>query len=116
MTANQLDLGGHLGTHRAAGGFTGFQNSQSGRNLFLTIAGAVVGLIPGLFIALIADLVIALVIGPIIGGAVAYAWSRRNRFEAAVTEARLHERDRSALVPAAALRDDPHLEMHTRGG
>ena len=31
-------------------------------------------------------------------------------------EARLHERDRGALVPAAALRDDPHLEMHTRGG
>jgi cyclic pyranopterin phosphate synthase len=31
-------------------------------------------------------------------------------------ETRLHERDRGALVPAAALRDDPHLEMHTRGG
>jgi cyclic pyranopterin phosphate synthase len=31
-------------------------------------------------------------------------------------EARLAERDRAPLVPADALRRDPHLEMHTRGG
>jgi cyclic pyranopterin phosphate synthase len=31
-------------------------------------------------------------------------------------EVRLAERDRRALVPLSALRKDPHLEMHTRGG
>jgi cyclic pyranopterin phosphate synthase len=31
-------------------------------------------------------------------------------------ERRLAERDRAALVPAAELQRDPHLEMHTRGG
>jgi cyclic pyranopterin phosphate synthase len=31
-------------------------------------------------------------------------------------EARLGLARRDALVPAAALKDDPHLEMHTRGG
>lgn len=92
LTANESNLGSHLGTHRAAGGFTGFQNSPFGRTLFLTIAGAAVGFIPGLLVTLVTDLVIALVVFPIIGGAIAYTWSRRNTFEAAVTEARLHER------------------------
>jgi cyclic pyranopterin phosphate synthase len=31
-------------------------------------------------------------------------------------ERRLEERERSAFVPLQALRKDPHLEMHTRGG
>jgi cyclic pyranopterin phosphate synthase len=31
-------------------------------------------------------------------------------------ERRLEERDRSSFVPRDALRTDPHLEMHTRGG
>ncbi len=31
-------------------------------------------------------------------------------------ERRLEQRDRSTLVPREALRTDPHLEMHTRGG
>ncbi len=31
-------------------------------------------------------------------------------------EQRLMARDRSAFVPVSALRNDPHLEMHTRGG
>jgi len=31
-------------------------------------------------------------------------------------EARLAERDRAPLVAVDALRRDPHLEMHTRGG
>ncbi len=31
-------------------------------------------------------------------------------------ELRAAERERGAFVPAAALRGDPHLEMHTRGG
>jgi cyclic pyranopterin phosphate synthase len=31
-------------------------------------------------------------------------------------EERLARRDRAALVPASELRQDPHLEMHTRGG
>ena len=31
-------------------------------------------------------------------------------------EERLEERNRRALLPAAELRRDPHLEMHTRGG
>jgi cyclic pyranopterin phosphate synthase len=31
-------------------------------------------------------------------------------------EARLSARDRSPLIPLQALRRDPHLEMHTRGG
>ena len=31
-------------------------------------------------------------------------------------EERVRERNRSPLVPAAELRRDPHLEMHTRGG
>ena len=31
-------------------------------------------------------------------------------------ERRLEERDRSTFVPRDALRTDPHLEMHTRGG
>ena len=31
-------------------------------------------------------------------------------------EERLASRDRAALVPASELRQDPHLEMHTRGG
>jgi cyclic pyranopterin phosphate synthase len=31
-------------------------------------------------------------------------------------EERLAMRDRSPLVPAASLKKNPHLEMHTRGG
>ena len=31
-------------------------------------------------------------------------------------EERLASRDRAALLPASELRQDPHLEMHTRGG
>jgi cyclic pyranopterin phosphate synthase len=31
-------------------------------------------------------------------------------------EQRLAVQDRSPLLPAGALREDPHLEMHTRGG
>jgi cyclic pyranopterin phosphate synthase len=31
-------------------------------------------------------------------------------------EARLSQRDRSPLIPLTALKRDPHLEMHTRGG
>jgi cyclic pyranopterin phosphate synthase len=31
-------------------------------------------------------------------------------------EQRLAVHDRSPLLPAGALRKDPHLEMHTRGG
>ena len=31
-------------------------------------------------------------------------------------ELRLQSRDRQALIPVTALKRDPHLEMHTRGG
>ncbi|MEO8680711.1 MAG: GTP 3',8-cyclase MoaA, partial [Vicinamibacterales bacterium] len=31
-------------------------------------------------------------------------------------ETRLSMRERSPLIPVNALRRDPHLEMHTRGG
>jgi cyclic pyranopterin phosphate synthase len=31
-------------------------------------------------------------------------------------EERREQRDRAPLLPAATLRQDPHLEMHTRGG
>jgi GTP 3',8-cyclase len=41
------------------------------------------------------------------------AWSRRTDRGA---EERLAMRERSPLVPITALRGDPHLEMHTRGG
>ena len=92
MTADEFNLGGHVATHRAAGGFTGFQNSPFGRMLFLTLTGVALGFIPGLIVALIADMAVALIVFPVIGGAIAYAWARRNRFEFAVTEARLHER------------------------
>lgn len=92
MNTNAPDLGSHLGTHRAAGGFTGFQNRPAGRTLFLTLAGLFVGFIPGLLVALIADFWPALIIGPVVGAVVAYFWARRQTFEAAVTEARLHER------------------------
>ena len=43
----------------------------------------------------------------------AAAWSGRTDRGA---EARLGLRDRGALVPVDALRADPRLEMHTRGG
>lgn len=92
MNTNEPDLGSQLGTHRAAGGFTGFQNRAAGRTAILTFAGLFVGLIPGLIVALIADLWPALIIGPVLGAVVAYFWARRLNFEAAVTEARLHER------------------------
>ena len=92
MNTNMPDLGSHLGTHRAAGGFTGFQNRAAGRTAMLTLAGLAAGFIPGLVVALIADLWPALIIGPVLGAIVAYFWARRLNFEAAVTEARLHER------------------------
>jgi len=41
------------------------------------------------------------------------AWRARDDRGA---ERRLEERDRSTFVPRDALRTDPHLEMHTRGG
>ncbi len=44
---------------------------------------------------------------------IAARWGRRDDRGA---EERLTERHRGALVPANELRDDPHLEMHTRGG
>jgi cyclic pyranopterin phosphate synthase len=44
---------------------------------------------------------------------IAARWARRDDRGA---ERRLAERHRAALVPAAELRRDPHLEMHTRGG
>lgn len=87
-----MDLGSHVSTHRAAGGFTGFQNRRGGRAFFLTLAGAAVGFIPGLVIALITDFVPALVISPVIGGVIAFIWARRENTEAAVMEARVHER------------------------
>jgi len=40
-------------------------------------------------------------------------WAERTERGA---ERRLEERNRRAFVPLAALRNDPHLEMHTRGG
>ncbi|MEO5704555.1 MAG: hypothetical protein ABIZ52_05515 [Candidatus Limnocylindrales bacterium] len=92
MTPEQVDLGSHVSTHRAAGGFTGFQNRAGGRALLLTLAGAAVGFIPGLVVALITDFVPALAIFPVIGGAIAFTWVRRENTEAAVTEARIHER------------------------
>jgi cyclic pyranopterin phosphate synthase len=44
---------------------------------------------------------------------IADAWRRRADRGA---EARLALRARGALIPAASLKRDPHLEMHTRGG
>jgi GTP 3',8-cyclase len=44
---------------------------------------------------------------------IADAWRRRADRGA---EARLALRERGALIPAASLKRDPHLEMHTRGG
>jgi cyclic pyranopterin phosphate synthase len=41
------------------------------------------------------------------------AWRARDDRGA---ERRLEERDRSTFIPRDALRTDPHLEMHTRGG
>jgi cyclic pyranopterin phosphate synthase len=41
------------------------------------------------------------------------AWRSRDDRGA---ERRLEERDRSTFIPRDALRTDPHLEMHTRGG
>ena len=92
MDTQAPDLGSHLGTHRAAGGFTGFQNRKFGRTLLLTIAGLFLGFVPGLIVALIADLWPALIVGPVLGAGVAFLLARRMTFEAAVTEARLHER------------------------
>src|SRR5687767_1126591 len=90
-TPNAPDLGSQLGSHRAAGGFTGFQNRAAGRALFLAIAGAAVGFIPGFFVALIADLWPAMIVTALIGAVAGFLWARRG-FDAAVTEARLHER------------------------
>lgn len=92
MTVNQVDLGSHIGTHRAAGGFTGFQNRAGGRAFFLALAGAAVGFIPGLVVALFTDFVPALVILPAIGAVLAFLWTRRENTDAVVTEARVHER------------------------
>jgi cyclic pyranopterin phosphate synthase len=44
---------------------------------------------------------------------IAARWSARSDRGA---EERLAERQRSPLVAVDALRQDPHLEMHTRGG
>ena len=49
----------------------------------------------------------------VIAAAIASRWARRTDRGA---EARLALRDRGAFVPVAALRADPHLEMHKRGG
>ena len=46
-----------------------------------------------------------------IARSIAAVWSRRRG-----AEERLTRSDRSPLLPAAELRRDPHLEMHTRGG
>ena len=59
--------------------------------------------------------------GPLRGGAtdealrdlITSVWHARTDRGA---EARLSVRDRSTLIPINALRRDPHLEMHTRGG
>ena len=48
-----------------------------------------------------------------IAAAIAARWTRRADRGA---EERLALRDRGAFVPVAALRADPHLEMHKRGG
>ena len=48
-----------------------------------------------------------------IAAAIASRWTRRTDRGA---EERLALRDRGAFVPVAALRADPHLEMHKRGG
>jgi GTP 3',8-cyclase len=48
-----------------------------------------------------------------LGALIAGAWSRRADRGA---EERLRLRDRSPLVQIGRLREDPHLEMHTRGG
>lgn len=45
--------------------------------------------------------------------AIAGAWTARTDRGA---ETRLALRDRSTLIPVTALKRDPHLEMHTRGG
>jgi cyclic pyranopterin phosphate synthase len=59
--------------------------------------------------------------GPLRGGAspeelkalIASAWTRRTDRGA---EQRLALRDRTPLIQIGRLREDPHLEMHTRGG
>jgi cyclic pyranopterin phosphate synthase len=48
-----------------------------------------------------------------LGALIAGAWSRRADRGA---EERLQLRDRTPLVQIGRLREDPHLEMHTRGG
>jgi GTP 3',8-cyclase len=48
-----------------------------------------------------------------LGALIAGAWSRRTDRGA---EERLRLRNRSPLVQIGRLREDPHLEMHTRGG
>ncbi|HUQ43025.1 MAG TPA: hypothetical protein VM451_01250 [Candidatus Limnocylindria bacterium] len=92
MPEANVDLGAQVQAYRAAGGFTAFQNSPTGRALFLTIAGVAVGFIPGLMVTLITDFLPALLLFPVIGGAIAYVWARRQSQVAAVTEARVHER------------------------
>ncbi len=48
-----------------------------------------------------------------IAGEIAARWLRRTDRGA---EERVEVRERSAFVPVSALRADPHLEMHKRGG
>jgi GTP 3',8-cyclase len=48
-----------------------------------------------------------------IAALIADIWSRRTDRGA---EARLATRDRTPLIPLGSLKQDPHLEMHTRGG
>jgi len=91
MASDDGGLGGLIGTYAAKGGFTGFQNRRPVRNTFLTAAGFFVGLIPGLFVALVADLWPAIIIGGLLGAIGGYFWASRLNFDAAVTEARLHQ-------------------------
>ena len=91
MATDDSGLGALVGTHAAKGGFTGFQNKSSVRTTLVTAAGLIVGLIPGLFVALIFDFVPALLIGALVGAIAGYLWARGLNFDAAVTEARLHQ-------------------------
>ena len=92
MTAgSQTTLGDQVASYPPKGGFTEFQNRAPVRNALIAFAGAVVGLIPGLFVALFTDFWPALIIGALVGGIAGFTWARRLNFDAAVTEARVHE-------------------------
>lgn len=91
MMSGSTGLGNHVVTYGPAGGWAGFQNRGPVRTALLTLAGLMVGFVPGLFVALITDFLPALLITALLGAAGAYWWASRLNFEAAVTEARLHE-------------------------